>query len=179
MKDPESMKVHSPNAGETICIAGMEFIKFPSANGKTPVVMRDVAFSSRFGSNNDLRCSDVLKRMQENILPKIIAAVGEENVLTFQTDLTTLDGLKPYGVMKSKISLPTMNFYRKNVKIFDKYPVKAWCWFATPESAAPHSVPDWIVCVTPSGCIFTNRCDDCDFGVRPFLILKSDVFVSV
>lgn len=179
MKNTEAKKAHFPKAGETFRIAGMEFIKFPSVNGKTPVVMRDVAFSSRFGPNNDFRCSDVLKRMQEDILPKIIAAVGEENVLTFQTDLTTLDGLKPYGKMESKISLPTLEFYRKNVKIFDKYQVDEWWWLATPESAEPHSVPCGIVCVTPLGYISTNVRGQDRLCVRPFLVLKSDVFVSV
>ena len=67
--------------GQTFKVAGFEFIKFPSVDGKTPVVMRDVAFRSRFGDNNDLRASDVLKKMEKDILPKIIAAVGEENVL--------------------------------------------------------------------------------------------------
>ena len=159
-------------------LAGMEFIKFPSADGKTPVVMRDIAFCSRFGDNNDLRSSDVLKKMQEGILPKIIAAVGEENVLTIQTDLTALDGLKPYGVMESKISLPTLDFYRQNVEIFDKYKVDEWWWLATPESAPPHSAPKWIVCVAPSGCINYDHYRINVLGVRPFLIFNSSIFES-
>ena len=124
--------------GEVFHLAGIEFIKFPDVNGMTPVITRNVQFYSRFGENNDLRESRVLEKMQEEFLPKIVAAIGEENVCTFQTDLTTQDGLKPYGVMESKISLPTMDFYRANVEIFDKYPVDAWWWLATPESAKPH-----------------------------------------
>ena len=137
--------------GETFELAGCEFIKFPSVNGETPIVMRDYAFLSRFGDNNDLRSSDVLKKMQAEILPKIIAEVGEENVCTIHTDLTTLDGLKPYGVMESKISLPTLDFYRANGDIFSKYKPSEWCWLATPESAQPNSNPYWILCVSPSG----------------------------
>ena len=64
--------------GDIFRIADMEFIKFPSIDGKTPVVMRDIAFSSRFGDNNDLRSSDVLAKVQEKILPEIIAAVGRK-----------------------------------------------------------------------------------------------------
>ena len=164
--------------GEVFRLAGMEFIKFPSVDGKTPVVMRDIAFSSRFGDNNDLRCSDALKKMQKDILPEIMEAIGEENVLTFQTDLTALDGLKPYGVMESKISLPTLDFYRQHVEIFDKYQVDEWWWLATPESAQPHSAPKWIVCVAPSGCIYYGLCGNGDVGVRPFLIFNSSIFES-
>lgn len=164
--------------GETFQLAGIEFIKFPSVNGCTPVMTRDVAFRSRFGDNNDLRSSDVLKKLQEEFLPKIVEAIGEENVLTFQTDLTTLDGLKPYGVMESKISLYTLDFYRSNVAIFDKYPVKDYCWMATPESARPHDDPWWVVCVSPAGCICYGGYDYYYYAVRPILIFNSSIFES-
>lgn len=170
---------HGVRDGETFWIDGVEFIKFPNVGGYTPAMEREVAFTSRFGDNNDLRASDVLKRMVSERLPKIIAAVGEENVCTFETDLTTLDGLKPYGVMKSKISLHTMDFYRANVEIFDKYKVDVFCWTATPESAQPHDAPNWAVCVSPSGCIICGG--DCGLvggGVRPFYIFKSSIFES-
>ena len=163
--------------GETFTVAGMEFIKFPSADGKTPVVMKGIAFHSRFGNNNDLRESVVLQKLQKDILPKIVEAIGEENVFTFQTDLTTLDGLKPYGVMEAKISLPTFDFYRTNVEIFDKYNPEKWWWLATPESAKPHYDPTWVVCVSPSGCV-DNYYYDIDYGVRPFLIFNSSIFES-
>lgn len=165
--------------GEIFTVAGMEFIKFPSSNGMTPVVMRDIAFISKFGSNNDLRESDVLEKMKKEILPKIVEAVGEENVLTFKTDRTTLDGLKPYEDLESKISLPTFDFYRANVKIFDRYKVERAVFTATPESAKPHDDPYWIVCVSPSGRIYyygNYYRDGC--GVRPILYFKSSIFGS-
>lgn len=161
--------------GEIFTIAGMELIKFPSVDGKTPVVMKDIAFRSRFGSDNNLSKSPILRKMEKEILPKIIEVVGEENVLTFRTDLTTLDGLKPYEDLESRISLPTFDFYRANVEIFDKHNPDTWWWLATPESAKPHSDPTWIVCVSPSGLIFYyyGLC-----GVRPFLIFNSSIFGS-
>ena len=66
--------------GETFKVSGIEFIKFPDVNGMTPVVARDILFRSKFGDNNDLRSSEGLKRLKEEILPKIIMVVGEENV---------------------------------------------------------------------------------------------------
>ena len=162
--------------GATFQVAGMEFIKFPDVDGKTPVVMKDIAFRSRFGDNNDLRTSDVLKRMEKEILPKVLEAVGEENLCTVQTDLTTLCGLKTYGAMESLISLPTMDFYRANVEIFDRYPASGWWWLATPDSTKPHDDKYWNLCVSPSGSIHCGSyCDDYG-GVRPFCILKSSIF---
>ncbi len=164
--------------GEIFEIAGMEFIKFPAVNGKVPVVMKDIAFRSEFGKKNDLRESDVLKKMEKEILPKIIEAVGEENVCTVHTDLTTLCGLKTYGVMESKISLPTLDFYRANVEIFDKYPASAWWWLATPESNKPHGSANWTLCVSPSGFIHYDYCN-LSLGVRPFLLFESSIFESL
>ena len=163
--------------GETFKIGDMEFIKFPSVGGQTPAVMKDIAFRSSFGNNNDLRSSDVLRKMEAEILPKIIEAVGKENLCAIKTDLTTLDGLKPYGTMESLISLPTLDFYRANVEIFDQHNPSCWWWLATPESAQPHDNPSWILCVSPSGYV---NCDDFInvFGVRPILIFESSIFGS-
>lgn len=179
MSTIENNKLRFPGVkdGETFEIAGMEFIKFPSVNGQTPVVMKDITFTSRFGDNNDFRQSDVLRKMEVDILPKIIAAVGEENLCTIKTDLTTLDGLKTYGMMESLISLPTLDFYRANVEIFDKYNPGKWWWLATPESAQPHYSPYWILCVSPSGSIISYLCYY-DYGVRPFCIFESSIFES-
>ena len=138
---------------------------------------KDPVFRSTFGNNNDLRSSNVLKKLEKDILPKIIAAVGEYNLCTVKTGLTTLDGLKPYGVMESLISIPTLDFYRENVEIFDRYKVKEWWWLATPESAKPHYDPVWVLCVSPSGIVNFDYFNG-DRAVRPILILKSSIFES-
>ena len=164
--------------GETFQLAGFEFIKFPSVDGETPIVMRDYAFLSRFGNNNDLRSSRILEKLEEEFLPKLIAAFGEENVQIFKTDLTTLDGLKPYGEMESRVSLVTLDFYRANVEVFDKYPAGRWWWLATPESARPHDAPDWVLCVAPSGYVSNFSYYFGGGGVRPFLSFKSSIFES-
>lgn len=164
--------------GDTFKVAGIEFIKFPDVDGMTPVVARNILLNSRFGDNNDLRSSDAMKRLKEEILPKICIAIGEENVCTFPTDLTAWDGLKPYGIMEEKISLVTMDFYRANVEIFDKYPVSGWWWLATPDTAQLHGDPDWILCVSPSGCIHNGSYFCLGIGVRPVLYFKSSIFGS-
>ena len=177
MSNENNNQIAGVKDGEVFQLGGMEFIKFPDVNGETPVLMKNIAFRSEFGPNNDLRCSTVLQRMEQEILPKIIAAVGEENVCTVKTDLTTLDGLKTYGVMESKISLPTLDFYRANVEILDRYKPNEWWWLATADSTKPHYDPIWTVCVSPAGSIGVNYCNY-QSGVRPFCILKSSIFES-
>lgn len=164
--------------GETFKVGDIEFIKFPEANGAVPVMTRDIVFRSRFGDNNNLAESEVMRRLQEEFLSTIIEAVGAENLCTFKTDLTTLDGLKPYGEMESLISLPTFDFYRANVGIFDQYKVAGWWWTATPESAQPHDDPDWILCVAPSGYFYYFNYSNVNHGVRPILFFVSSIFGS-
>ena len=173
----EEIRYPGVRDGETFQLAGIEFIKFPSINGQTPIVAKAPVFNSAFGKNNNLRESDVLRKLETDTLPKIIAAIGEENLCTFGTDLTTWDGLKPYGVMESLISLPTMDFYRENVEIFDKHKIDRRFWLATPESAPPHDDAYWILCVWPSG-VVSDRICNCDIAVRPILFLKSSIFES-
>jgi hypothetical protein len=172
-------KITNVQDGQTFEIAGIEFIKFPATAEGVPVVARDLQKAMTFGDNNDLRESKVLRWLREEFLPKIVADVGEENLVQFQTDLTTLDGLDNYGVMESKISLPTLEFYRQNAEIFDKHPVKEWWWLATPESCQPHDDPYWLLCVAPSGYFNYNVYCYSGFGVRPFLIFKSTIFESL
>lgn len=163
--------------GEVFQLGGIKFIKFPDENGVTPVVAKDVQFFSGFGENNNLAESKILRRLQEEWLPKVAQAIGEENLCQIRTDLTTLDGLKPYPELESQVSLPTLEFYRKHVEIFDRFKPDTWWWLATPESAQPHDAPRWILCVAPSGSIYYDVCNYFS-GVRPFLALKSSIFGS-
>lgn len=164
-------------ADGTFTVAGIEFIKFPEVDGAVPAMAKKCLFRSRFGNNNDLRQSAVLKKMETDVLPKIIDAVGEENVLVFKTDLMTEDGLKPYGVLESKVSLPTLDFYRANVEVFDQHKTDDYFWLATPETAEPHGSPSWILCVAPSG--FISYVDfSFGGGVRPFFYFNSSIFES-
>ncbi len=162
--------------GDTFKIGDVEFIKFGQGGDKVTAVTKDIVFSSVFGKNNNFAESKVLRRLENEFLPKIAEEIGMENICDITTDLTTLDGLKPYGEMTSKISLPTFDFYRQNVNVFDKYKPNTWWWLATPDTAQPHYNPVWVVCVSPDGDIY-NYCN-IDDGVRPFLRFESSIFVS-
>ena len=79
--------------------------------------------------------------------------------------------------MQSKISLPTLDFYRENAEIFDKYKVNSWWWIATPDSATPHWDSPFVLCVSPGGVIIGINYYY-DYGVRPFLSFISSISVS-
>jgi len=163
---------------KTFKVADIEFIKFAQEGDRVIAVTKDLQFNSYFGKNNNFSESDVLKKLLDEMLPKIEAAVGAENVLEFETDLFSLDGSREYGVMKSKVALPTFDFYRNNREIFAKYPVKDWWWLATPDSTPGYNNDTWVICVSPSGDV-NYRSSNCNyFGVRPFCIFNSSISVS-
>lgn len=162
--------------GETFKVGDIEFIKFPDEGGMTPVLAKNIAFFSSFGGTNNLSESQILTRMREEFLPQIVEVVCEENICLFKTDLTTWDGLKNYGELESKISLPTMDFYRKHVDIFDKHKVDRYFWLATADSAKPHDDLWFVLCVSPSGGLDLDDFNCDNYGVRPFLYFVSSIF---
>ena len=136
-------------------------------------------FNKKFNSKSSVYdfIDLVSKRLNDEILPKIIEAAGKENVFEFETDLTSLDGLKTHGIMKSKISVPSLDFYRSNIEIFDKYKIGKWWWLGTPDTTIEHRNNNWVLCVSPYGDIHGDNYGY-DSGVRPILFLNSSILVS-
>lgn len=164
---------------EIFKIGKYEFIKFEDENGNVIGVLKNCLYNMRFGDNNDFANSDILERLNKKFLPEIESILGAENVLEFETDLISIDGSKKHGIMKSKISLPTFDFYRKNRVIFAKYPLDSWWWLSTPDSTSEYFNDDWCVCVTPRGYVNNGICSSFNRCVRPFLIFSSSIFESL
>lgn len=164
--------------GETFFIAGIEFIKFSDKNGITTAVAKDSIGDYRFGDNNNFAKSDIKKMLEEEFLPKIEKEIGAENVVEHKVDLLSLDGSTKYGKVNCKVSLPTFDFYRKNVKLFDKYKLDDWWWLATPDSTVDHRNDWWVVCVSPDGYVDSLSYDYGNGGVRPFLTFISSISIS-
>lgn len=161
------------SAGKTFVVGGIEWIKFSEKDGKFVAVAKDSLGHKVFDDNgNNFSKSSLLIFLEGEILPKIVAEVGEENVLEFETDLYSIDGHRKYGKMTSKISLLTFDFYRKNREVFDNYKLDTWWWLATPNGERY-----LVACVAPSGYVYSFS--GCSFGgVRPFCIFSSSIFVS-
>ena len=167
--------------GEAFKIAGIEFIKMRERDDAVDVYARRAVFDSSFGSNNNYADSRIKERLEKEILPLIEGEIGAENIIEQELDLRSLTGSDAYGVHKCRISIPTFDYIRDNYKmIYDdaqKIGYREWAWTATPNSTTEYGETNWGVCVSPRGNIYNPSC--CNyFGVRPFLILKSSIFVS-
>lgn len=159
-------------------IGKYEFIKFADENGNIIGVLKECLEDKKFGSSNDFSKSDILTMLNEKFLPEIEEIVGAKNILEFETDLTSLDGSKKYGAIRSKVSLPTFDFYRTHRALFAKYNSEKWWWLSTPYTTMEVVNDWWVCCVSPLGCFGDYDCLS-DHGVRPILIFKSSIFDSL
>ena len=163
--------------GDTFKIGSHEFIVLEHCGEDTAVIRKDLLSEKMaFGKNNNYNGSDVDTRCSAFAV-EIACIIGEDNVLLHTVDLTSDDGLKDYGIVERFASLLTADRYRRYVEILDKFPIKAYWWLATAYSTPRHDDAAWIKCVSPSGGICFDYYNF-DYGVRPFCILKSSIFVS-
>lgn len=163
--------------GDIFKIGTHELVVLEQSGDTTAVICKDLLCKIKFDSNNNYNGSDVDIKCNE-FAEEIATVIGAENIVKHTVDLTSDDGLKDYGKIRRKASLLTAELYRRYVEILDQHKVKAWWWLATPFSTPKHDGASWAKCVSPSGFVDYNVCSDDYFGVRPFCILKSDIFVS-
>lgn len=161
---------------ESITIADITWSKFAEdSEGNAYMLADETIYNMEFGDNNDWRESQIRKRLNEELYQKVSAELGADALVTIQTDLFSHDGLRDYGKCEDNVSLLTYDLYRnnrENIKSIDE-----WWWISTPDSTPSGDDSRCVQCVFSDGSV---GCGDCDYdgGVRPFFILKSDIFVS-
>lgn len=171
-----SIKLADVAVSDTVKIGEHAFIVLEHAGDTTLLLRKDLLPDKQFGENNNYNGSFVDEACNA-FADEIATLVGEDNVLLHTVDLTSDDGLKDYGEIQRKASLLTADMCRRYVEILDEHkPGNHW-WLATAHSTARHENDCWVKCVPPSGCINFVSCYF-DYGVRPFCILKSSIFVS-
>lgn len=113
--------------------------------------------------------------LNTEFIKKIADEIGEENIVSFNRNLLSLDGQDEYGNCKDTVSLLTVDDYRKYRRFIPN--IDDWWWLATPRSTKRNSYEYSVTVVSPSGNFRYNRCYDSN-GVRPFCIFSSEIFES-
>lgn len=129
-----------------------------------------------FDSNsNDWRNSSLRKYLNEEFYKELSEAIGEDNIIPFERNLLSLDGQIEYGSCEDKISLLTVDEYRKYRLLIPN--ANYWWWTITPWSTPCNDYKTTVAVVSLSGSV---NCDSCygNFGVRPFCIFSSAIFES-
>lgn len=164
--------------GDTFKVGDYEFIVLEHASETTAVILKDLLREGvNFGENNRYDGSKV-DRICREFGTEIEKLVGEGNLIEHTVDLTADDGLKCYGSVKRKMALLTAALYRRYVYTLDRHKIDAWWWLCTAYSTPKHEGESWVKCVSPLGYFYYRSYYNNYGGVRPFCILKSNIFVS-
>lgn len=163
--------------GKIATIGDYEFIVLKNNGDTVELLLKDTLYKKPFDNNcNNFAKSDIRKCL--DIFAKELASlVGEDNIVKHTVDLTTLDGLKDFGSCDCLVSLLTFDKARENIEILDEFKIDCYWWLATALSTKKHGVEYGTMSVSPGGVIDYNGYD-VNFGVRPFCILKSNIFKS-
>lgn len=176
------VELSSVEPGQIIkSMIGIEYIVLEQlGNGATKVIRKDLLpDSKKFDSeNNNFATSSLNKYLNgEFYKNEIISGFGDNAVVEQSLNLLSLDGLDDYGTFRVKIGLLTIDDYRKYRKNCLKENLDSWWWLSTPDSTPSGYSADYVQCVVSDGGV---GCDGycCGGSVRPFFVLKSDIFVS-
>lgn len=169
--------IGKPEIGKAIELAGMEWLILDKTENRYFAILngfdgKERAFDS---DSNNWISSKLRNELNTRFLKKITDELGEDAVIEFDRDLLSLDGQTEYGHCKDKISILTVDEYRKYRKFLTN--MGGWWWLLTPWSTPANNYSTTNAVVSPSGFININVCNDED-GVRPVCIFSSSIFES-
>lgn len=135
---------------------------------------KDVEFD---GDCADYKKSSLRELCEGEILNEFYDEFGEENICTNEAGLVTADGQEVFGKLLTKVRPLTFDEAREYNDLLVNKDLPDWYWTCTPWSTKERGWDYSVAVVSPSGSIYSY---DYDFsnGVRPFCILKTNIFVS-
>ncbi len=179
-KEKESkIKLSELRRGESFMIGEHEFIVLDQEVDVTKVISKGfMAKNISFDPNTkDYNKSKIKKFIEEKIQPVIESEVGAENIVEHEVSLRSLDMQKEFEDVSAKVRPITFDEAKLYNDLLVNEDLDDWWWTLTPWSTEKRGYKYGIAVVCPSGYFGLNSCSLND-GVRPFCILKSDIFVS-
>ena len=163
--------------GDTFEVAGLVWKILEIKEQGYVCIAEKLEENMQFDSScNDWKTSDLRKYLNEDFFQKLAKEIGEENILPFERDLISLDGQTEYGKCEDKVSLITVDEYRKYRALIPNTE-DYWWWTITPDSTKCNNDTTWLRVVSPSRNFDFRDCLNY-IGVRPFCIFSSSIFES-
>ena len=135
--------------------------------------IEDMEFDS---NSNNWENSDLRGFLNGEFYEKMAAEIGSKNIIPFERNLLSLDGQTEYGKCEDKISLLTVDEYRKYRSLIPNTK-DYWWWLVSPWSTPRNDYKRAVAVVSSAGSIFNYGCGN-DGGVRPVCIFSSSIFES-
>lgn len=164
------------SVGDTFELAGLTWTILDITDKGYMCLADRLENSMNFDSeSNNWIGSQLREYLNTEFIKKITDEIGKENIISFNRNLLSLDGQDEYGSCEDKVSLLTVDDYRKYRSFIPN--TDDWWWLATPWSTNRNDC-DWsVTVVSPSGNFNLSYCIH-DYGVRPFCIFSSSIFES-
>lgn len=164
-----------PKAGNQFKLVGLKW-KILDVLDLGCMCLAERSESMRFDPDiNDWRTSELRQCLNNDFLRKLEKEIGEENIIEFERDLLSVDGQKEYEKCKDKVSMLTLDEYRKYRSLIPNE--EYYWWLLTPWSMPCNGCCKWTAVVFPSGNIYDGNCNY-SRGVRPFCIFSPSIFES-
>ena len=165
--------------GEVFKIGKHDFIVLKQREGETDVISKNLMAEDVMFDNDtrDYNNSQLKELIENEIQPVIEAAVGADNLVEHEVDLTSVDMQNEFGTCRCKVRVLTFDEARKHNDLLVNKELQDWYWTLTPWSTEKRGWNSTLAVVSPSGRIYYDFCCS-SYGVRPFCILKSNIFVS-
>lgn len=170
-KIPSGLKI-----GDTFELAGTTWKILDITNDGYSCLADSIGKRGFDAESNNWVNSDLRDYLVTEFLDKLKEEIGEDNILQREIDLLSLDGQTECGKVYEKVSLLTVDEYRKYRSLIPNTE-DDWWWLITPWSTLCNEYNTGVTTVSPSGVISFNFCY-CIFGVRPFCIFSSSIFES-
>lgn len=155
------------------------FIVLEQKENSTAVITEDLYREDvKFDDDcTDYKKSSLRELCEGEILNEFVTEFGEDNICENEAGLVTVDGQEVFGKLLTKVRPVTFEEGRKYNELLVNKELPDWYWTCTPWSTKERGWGYSVAVVSPSGHVYDNRCYD-GRGVRPFCILKSNIFVS-
>lgn len=174
----QKVKLGSLKPGEKFKIGEHDFIVLDHDDGTTKVISKNFMKKNVIFDDNcrDYSKSNLRKVLEKEILPVITKEVGSSNLVVHTVDLTSVDMQKEFEPCECLVRPLTFDEMRKYNDLLVNNELDDWWWTCTSWSTEERGWKYGMTVVSPSGCIHYFNCYGY-YGVRPFCILKSNIFV--
>ena len=172
-------RLKSLERGQVFMAGGFSWIVIEHSQRGTLALMEKCLMDAEFDkeNSNDWRRSSSRRYLNENFLRVLEDnGLGSDSIVETEIDLTSDDGLKDYGTSRDKIFLLTADMYRRNRDVIK--PIGKCWWLITPHSTPTAGYTRHVRCVSSNGSMNDIYVGHGYWGLRPALILKSDILIS-
>lgn len=135
--------------------------------------IEDMEFDS---NSNNWENSSLRDYLNGEFFEKLTAEIGSKNIIPFERNLLSLDGQTEYGKCEDKVSLLTVDEYRKYRSLIPNTK-DYWWWLVSPWSTPRNDYKRAVAVVSSAGDVDCNGCFS-NRGVRPVCIFSSSIFES-